>query len=279
MIVKYKKNVNQFNAFLGLLRLYLSFLVVNAHCFKPPKSLYKKKFILKLLKGNIHVPIFFMMSFYFCYNILSSKNIEKIKLRFERLIIPYFIWPIIIFIINKYLLNNDLKISLYDLFIQLLYGHRYNTVFWFQYDLILVTIIFVISELLFYKLTLFFFINLEIISFYFQYSQINYKLFSYLNFYNKFTFGRLAEIMPFCVTGYIFAYLKVSKFSKQYKLFYSYILFILLLFFIHYNVFNNVRGFYYQGFKLYTISLLIFNIFLLIPSEIISNNTFIKFIN
>ena len=182
-----------------------------------------------------------------------------------------------LFFINNYLLNYISKISLYDLLLQLLYGHQYNTVFWFQYDLILVTFIFAISSLLFYKFSIFFLINLEIISFYFQYSKNNYILFSNLPYYKRYTLGRFAEIIPYCVSGYIFGYLKVSIISKKHRFFYLYFIFILLLFFIKYNVFAYVQGFYYQGFKLYAISLSIFIIFLLFPSEIITNNTFIKF--
>ena len=276
--MEFKKNEKQkFNVFFALLRIYISFLVVNAHCFIPPKSLYKNIFKLKLLKSSIHVPIFYIMSFYFCSKFFATKNIAKIKLRFERITIPYFIWPIAFFLINNYLLNYISKISLYDLFLQLLYGHRYNTVFWFQYDLILVTFIFSISSLLFYKFSIFFLINLEIISFYFQYSKNNYILFSNLPYYKRYTLGRLAEIIPYCVSGYIFGYLKVSIFSKKLRFFYLYFIFILLLFFIKCNVFAYVQGFNYQGFKLYAISLSIFIIFLLFPSEIITNNTFIKF--
>ena len=92
----------------------------------------------------------------------------------------------------------------------ILFGHSYMTVFWFQYDLIIVTVIIVISELLFRKFKLFFLINLEILSFYAQYSNHNYKLFSKLRFFQKYTLGWFAEIIPYCVTGYIFAYLKIS---------------------------------------------------------------------
>ena len=276
--MNFKKNGKQkFNVFFGLLRMYISFLVVNDHCFKPPISLYQNKFKLKFLKSRIHVPIFYIMSFYFCYNLFSTRNIAKIKLRFERIIIPYFIWPIIIFIINNYLLNFISKISLYDLLLQLLYGHRYLTVFWFQYDLIIVTIIFTISSLLFCEFSIFFLINLAIISFYFQYSNNNYILFSKLPYYKKYSLGRFAEIIPYCVSGYIFGYLKVSIISNKYRFFYSYFFLILLLFFVQYNVFTYIQGFYYQGLKLYSISLYIFIILLLFPSEILTNNTFITY--
>ena len=90
------------NIFLSLLRMYLSFLVVNAHYYKPSKIFIKNKFLLFFISSNSHVPIFFIMSFYFCLNLFKSKNIQKIKLRYQRIMIPYFIWPIIIWFFNNF---------------------------------------------------------------------------------------------------------------------------------------------------------------------------------
>ena len=39
----------------------------------------KNKYIIKLLKNRIAVPTFFIMSFYFSYKLISSKDIKKIK--------------------------------------------------------------------------------------------------------------------------------------------------------------------------------------------------------
>ena len=159
MIMKFKENRKQnFNVFFALLRMYLSLLVINTHCFRPSKSFYKYIYIAKLLKNNIHVPIFYIMSFYFCYELFSSKNIIKIKLRFERIIIPYIIWPIIFYILNNFLINYKNKITVNDLIKQLLYGHNFFPVLWFQYVLIIMTLIIVISELLFVKFRFYFLI-------------------------------------------------------------------------------------------------------------------------
>lgn len=78
----------------ALLRIYLSFLVVSSHCFKP-KASSRNKFIIKIIHNINHVPTFYLLSFYLCYKIFKSKNIKKIKIRFQRLLIPYIIWPII----------------------------------------------------------------------------------------------------------------------------------------------------------------------------------------
>ena len=64
---------------------------------------------------------------------------------------------------------------------------------------------------------------------------------------------------------------------KKNNYYYIYYLSILLLA-VKYQIFISINGFFYQGLKLYIISLCVFNIFLLFPSDIITNNTFIKFI-
>ena len=55
-----------YNIYFGLLRIYLSFLVVTAHCLKFPKSKYKYRLLIKLIRNSFHVPTFFIMSFYLC---------------------------------------------------------------------------------------------------------------------------------------------------------------------------------------------------------------------
>ena len=94
------KNEKKINTSLAFLKIYLSFLVVNWHCYTP-KDEIKKKIIVKLIHNIAHVPTFYIISFYFCCNLFKSKNIKRIKKRFQRLLIPYFIWPIIIWPLNN----------------------------------------------------------------------------------------------------------------------------------------------------------------------------------
>jgi len=87
------KNINYS---LKLLRLILSFWVVAHHCYKYAYILYKVSF---------HVPIFMLMSFYFYYKVLKTKNCIKIKKRFLRIVFPYIVWTILFFINNIYFSN------------------------------------------------------------------------------------------------------------------------------------------------------------------------------
>jgi len=71
------------------LRIYLSFLVVTSHCFKP-SIIISNKIAIRIIYNSIHVPTFYLMSFYFRYNLFKSKNIRKIKIRLQRLLIYFF---------------------------------------------------------------------------------------------------------------------------------------------------------------------------------------------
>lgn len=141
------KNINKkINYSLQLLRLILSFWVVIHHTYK---------YAYKLHKGKFNVPIFMIMSFYFYYNTLKIKSIIKIKYRFQRISIPYIIWPILLFICNNILFKlygfslYNTKLLLKDLVFQIIYGSRYHFLFYYQFNLIIITLLFTIISFLF----------------------------------------------------------------------------------------------------------------------------------
>ena len=285
MIIKNNEKVikNNFNVYFSILRMYLSFVVVNNHLFKNRYSNINNKYLLKLLKNRLSVPIFFIMSFFLCYKLFLFKDILKIKRRFERLIIPFIFWPIIFWIFNNlfyFYLNLKLKISFYDLIIQFLTGHNIVAVLWFQLNLIISTFLILLLHKVYNKNIIFILINLEIVSYFFQYSNFNYKFFSQFSNFIKYSYGRLIEIIPFCISGYTFRYLDIINYLKKYEIKTIYYLIILLLTFLfQYQSFVYIIGFMYQGIKLHIISIIIFTLFALNPFENNLNVTFIKIIN
>ncbi len=263
----------KFDINLAILRIYLSFLVVNSHCLK--RKNIENKYLSKLLLNNIHVPIFFIISFYFCYNLLISNNIKKIKQRFERILLPYFIWPLIIWILNNlisFFLKNNLKNTFNDLKMQLLAGHCFMTVLWFQYNLIFTTLLFLIIILLFKQKTILILINLWNIAFFFQYSNINYYTFFKCKFCIKYSFGRFIEILPYCITGYILSSLKLINKLKKNIVKSIYLIIPLLFVVLKCNIFVRIRGFNYQGINLYIISVSIFIIISILSKHKKDNN-------
>ena len=89
------KKLKVFNYGFAILKSIQSFLVVSAHNFK--KESTKNKIILFITKERLlHVPTFFILSFYFMHNNLLSLKPKIILNRLMRLLIPYIGWPIIV---------------------------------------------------------------------------------------------------------------------------------------------------------------------------------------
>jgi fucose 4-O-acetylase-like acetyltransferase len=100
---KIEKNGVRFDIGLAILRPILSFLVILTHCYNTNYATGIWKLLLKKFYNfGFHV-IFFLMSFFFSQRTLSSSDYKKKIQRLERLCIPYFLWPIIIYYLNKLL--------------------------------------------------------------------------------------------------------------------------------------------------------------------------------
>lgn len=127
----------------------MSFFIIIRHCFNIGQT--KNKIIIIIHNSSqIYVTTFYLISYFFSYKTLKLKIINRIKLKLNRLLIPYIIWPIVIFLFNKifyifgiYIDHQNLK----DLFIQLITGKRLHDVFWFLCNLIFTFILFSIIAL------------------------------------------------------------------------------------------------------------------------------------
>ena len=276
MKVEKKRNIG-----LATLRIYLSFTVVTSHLFLPDAKIRNYN-IIKIIKNNNHVPNFYIMSFYLCYNLFKLKNIRKIKIRFQRLLIPYFVWPIIIWLLNNFLSFLSIKlnkISFTDLILQFLTGYIFMKVLWFHYNLIFINLMIIIVHFLFNEKFIFcILLNLKIFGLFFTYSNYNFIFFSQYKVSIKYTFGRFSEIIVYCITGYFLASLKLPHILSKNKIISINCFLSILILIIKYNIFLGIKGFHYQGLKLYTSSISIYFLFYLVPNEIIKNKYIIKFI-
>ena len=265
---KKEKNIG-----IEILRIYLSMTVVNSHCYHASKNI--RYIILKILKNRLHVPTFFIISFFYFQITLISRNIEKFRKRFERLLIPYLFWPLINWLLNNlimFLFKIKLRNSFQDLKIQLLTGHCFNGVFWFQWDLIFEVFLFIIIEIISHKYLIYIIINSALLAYLFQYSQYNYKIFSKLCFEQRYTFGRFAEIIPYSVSGFILSYFQIIVKLKKNRI---KIINLCLLIFAStskYDFFLNPKGFQYQGLKLNILCICFFIIFSMIPNNIFKDH-------
>lgn len=274
------ENTKKYNIGLGFLKVILALSVIISHNLD---ANIINNIIIKFFakRRRIHVPSFFIMSFYFIYKDLNNLNINKIKQRFERLLIPYIIWPIIIWILNN-LLNlfyfNFLPMTINDLLSQLFWGHNFIIQFWFQWDLIMITLIVVIITFLFKANNLFILILIAILAYALQYSEINKEIYIHLDYYKRESICRLAEMFPYSVTGlYLANFEIINKLNKNKVK--SFLLSLIVFFFIEkYKIFISINGIAYSGMKLniHSISLIFF--FSIISSDKISNNKSLRII-
>ena len=136
-----------------ILRMLLSLWIVFIHCCNIRNNILR----ILVLDKELHVPIFLIISFYFFYDKLYFRSINKFKLRIERLLIPYLVYPIINIILNHvFFLNIHCnfylpyrKLTFFDLIKQLILGMGIHNIFWFQFFLIFLSVFFFIIALLF----------------------------------------------------------------------------------------------------------------------------------
>ena len=280
-IVKENMNKNKINYGLAILKAYLSFKVIIMHFFN--KNSTNNEIILKIAINQIPaVPSFFIISFYFMCNNLLSLKFKLLLKRLERLLIPYIIWPIIMWVVNTILKNkydNKNHYTFEILKLQLLYGHMYMAQFWFLWNLIIITIIYYLIIFVFRKNSLFIFHLLLLISYQLQYSGYSYNNF-FMKFphYNRYTISRFFGMLPLSVTGYtlgIFKIINIIQQNKTKSLIFSVIIYKMIN---NYRIFASQPGNNYSGINLNIIAICIIFIFSLFPSDKIQNQSIKKLI-
>ena len=281
---KKEKTEFVFDIGLGILRLTLAFLVVISHCynFELATGIWKE-IIKKTETVSFHVRVFFMMSFYFSYKTLVSSNYKKIFDRFLRLLIPYILWPIIILLLNNNLLIKFSKIkkrifTKKDLKYQLLTASGYMLILWFQWNLIFVTILYIIIILLFKRFLNLILILMAITAFIYQYNGKNQKYFAKYPYFELHNYGRILELIPYSVAGFLISSSGIIKFFKKFRLKTIITCLYIIYFILYYDIFTKINGHMYQGVKMFLVSICIFIVFAMFPSEIIKNKIIIKII-
>lgn len=268
------------NLGLQLLRLISCFWVVINHCYYSGWNVNLKYF---LYQKPFHVPCFMFMSFYFFYKHIIKREVNKIKQRFQRLIIPYVIWPFIFLLINnlgiKYFGNGKYGkyISVKDYFYQIITGTKYFPIFWYLTVLLLFSNFFTIIAFIIPHYFLFF---IHLFAYFFYGIHLS-SLYDYLIKNNLFTALLVLSIriFPIAVIGLIFgSYNLIFCFKKHYIrniILNSSILYLI----IKYNIFTFKNIYIYQDVGTNTIaSFNLFCIFGLIPFENIKNKTIISII-
>ena len=259
------KKIN-INKGIQILRMILCLWVLSFHYLNRKKLNY---FFFCFFKTKFfHVPCFSFITFYYSYNIFSKGKFSKFKARLERLLIPYLIWPLLVFIKNN-ISNEHKKFSLIHLKNQIIFGSKFIVPLWYLFSIIIITIFFYILSKLFIKYFLFIAQLLMIISYVFLYSHSYIFLFNYKDYVRFSLLGTLG-IFPICISALLIASLKIIEKLQLYRkisLFYSF-LSIYILF--KYDLFVVLKG--YKGIMNNLAAIFFFLGFYLLPLETLSSN-------
>lgn len=237
------------NLGIQLLRMFLCLWIVIIHTSVPSNQIVHILFF----KRNFHVPSFIIISFYFQYKTFFQRNITKIKERFMRLLFPYILLPIIIWIFNNLLFlffnfnRFGRKLSIKELLFQLLIGRPVHNIFWYQFNVLFITLFIIIIFFLFKKLAFRIFIILFILAYLLQYSEYNTNFFNHYSKVVKYSLGNIVEVFPFSITGLLFASINFIENLKNKRLNAIIFSFLNILFISKYQTFIIIKGFFYPG--------------------------------
>lgn len=263
-----KKNVG-----LDLLRVWLSFEVVLDH-FLHQKGLTGVWLFISQMR-SLAVPCFLLMSFYLTANRYATADGDWVKKRFGRLCIPYFVWPVLYYVLIvacsalsatfvsvtvsttelKYY-GFDLAVNGWDLVRQWIFGldRRLVHQFWFH------------SNLIFWTAGLFLMfryvrrehvrsailVGCIMVGLVMQYSGFNVFLFDRISFEFKYSAGRLFSTLPYAALALLIGFKRdriAAAIGATKAIFAAIGLFV--LFFVHYSGgFPRPSGLGYQGVSL-----------------------------
>ena len=231
---------------LALLKMFMAFEVVLCHCWNIACGnlpIYQK--IFAGLEG-IAVPVFMFLSFYFLERTFLNCTSENIKKRLFRVSYPQFGWAFIYFFVYgslKFLFNKFQTLKISDLFLQILFGHTINTSMWFQFVLIVLTVIFF---LVFYfwkeKNGILIIHILLLVSFLIQYTGLNSYAFSNLPSSLKYPLGRFFPMVPYAVIGFDFAYFSIFEKMKENRIYWLILFFLSTIFLLKFKIINEAPG-------------------------------------
>ena len=271
-----------FNYSLAILKVFLAFLVVVAHNFNR-NSTKNETIIFITINRKLHVPSFYIMSFYFMATHLFSLNIKILLKRLIRLLIPYIGWPIILYKINRYLnlhYHKNFPDSNEELKMQLMFGNRFDHPFWFQLDMMIITVAFYIIIFIFRKFSLFILEILIILIYSVQYSGINCALYfeKYLG-RDSYLVIFLLDSIPYAIVGFILGFYKVLDIIEKHKIKTLVLSFLVFKLIADYNVFRLITISPYPGVHLNIQSICLIFMFSLFPSRYITNQYIKKFLH
>lgn len=216
------------------------------------------------------VPIFVLISFLVSNMSDIASDNSKILKRYKRLLIPHVFFSISTYMLYcglNYLGDFNIHNSIYDLLWQLIFGANINGPLWFWITLLIITSILLVTlKVHDMKIHTAILISQGLFALIMQYTGMNLYLFGNLNDKCKWTLGRVCELYPYAIIGFVIINFDLLKVIKKHRYF---VLVTTALGLIFYDKFPipYCEGFYYQGLYMIGKAILIVLFFYCIPFE------------
>lgn len=207
------KTLKEYNYGFALLKIWMCFEVVLCHFddgfnYGAQGGTLSQSIGFPFKEARfLAVPCFVIMSFYLTTVELIScgKDLKKLKKRLSRLLVPHIFWAFCYFFyyLIDAIINRGSTVEIVkQLILQLAFGHTLNATMWFQFALIVLTVVYVLLFHLFGNEKInYIAVSTLVVAFVFQYTGINYTLFSWLPSYMSYPLGRLCEVVPYASIG------------------------------------------------------------------------------
>ncbi|EKD94331.1 MAG: hypothetical protein ACD_26C00111G0002 [uncultured bacterium] len=247
------KNTGQSrNYILDLLKIILTFLVVNIHI----RNITRGKVNSLEPYGYYAVPLFITLSFFLMNKYFSQIKLSfsVILLRIKRLLLPLIFWSGVGFLLKPNLIN------IRNIFLQLLTGKIVDTPLYYLNILIFLTLIFWFITYLPIKLRPSLHFMIIIAAFILEYTGFNTRFFNPMGDEIRKSYGQIVELIKYASLGILFAAL-INQSKKRLILFSlaGSTLFLLIFF-----KFPQPWGYNYSGLKLFLGTIFVLSSILLI---------------
>lgn len=209
-VLPLKNKITSLNTGISILRLFMSFVVILTH-FGTEKATFFKYF------GESAVPCFMFISFFLISGALEKPNAEQLRRRFMRLLSPLVFWTLVYYTLMS--LRHGELLDFRQVIYSFLFGSArlLNPPLWFLSAQLYITVfMFVVCFVLRDERRLAAFMLGAILAAYaLEYSGANYYLFGTAAYEVSFTLGRIAEVLPFAITGFLFGKYRDSFSARQ----------------------------------------------------------------
>lgn len=210
----------QYDYGLAMLRMMMCFTVVLCHFWDAADARGVMR-VFRFLRAYA-VPVFMILSFIFSQKAFLQHDRQKVKSRFERLIIPQVGWAVmywVVYILIDRTIGMGLQLGIGDLLWQLFTGHspKLNAVMWYQFDLILLTALFLVIISHFKDRAEWILLAWGVAALAIQYSKLH-LVFLPLRFELRYPLGRFSEMVPLAVVGYLLSSKNVLVRIKSHRL-------------------------------------------------------------